>query len=77
MFAQKKDAEKEQGMYAVEKPHLRCHKCSMMYHYRVPKNWLLRNVLFFLPIKVFFCARCLKNRYVFLTDREESKYQPV
>jgi len=65
------------GAAVKGKPSLVCHKCHSLYQYRVERNWVLRNVLFFLPIKVFFCARCLKNRYILLTDEEELKYDPV
>jgi hypothetical protein len=61
----------------VSKPYLRCHKCHTPFHYRVYPNWIFRNVLFFMPIKVYFCARCLKNRYILITNKEERKFEPV
>ncbi|HZY36345.1 MAG TPA: hypothetical protein VFE53_06830 [Mucilaginibacter sp.] len=62
---------------AFDKPVLRCHKCSSTFHYRIPRGWFLKYVLFFLPIKVYFCGRCVKFRYILLTDKSEAKYQPV
>jgi len=59
------------------KPFLVCYKCHSIYHYRLHRNLFMRYVLFFLPIKVYFCGHCLKNRYILITDKEELKYQPV
>jgi hypothetical protein len=59
------------------RPHLRCYKCSTVYHYRIKRNWFLKHVLFFLPIKIYFCGHCVKNRYILLTDKGETKYRPV
>jgi hypothetical protein len=59
------------------KPHLRCYKCATIYHYRIRRNWLLKYVLFFLPIKIYFCGHCAKNRYILLTNKGEARYKPV
>jgi len=59
------------------KPYLRCYKCAAAYHYRVRRNWFLKYVLFFLPIKIYFCGHCVKKRYVLLTNRGETMYKPV
>jgi hypothetical protein len=60
-----------------DKPWLRCRKCSSVYHYKVPVNWFLSGVLFFLPIKAFFCARCLTVRHHIMTSKTLRKYKPV
>jgi len=65
------------GAPVKKKPSLRCYKCHTIYHYRQYPNWILRNVLFFLPIKVYFCAYCVKYRYILITDKEVLKYEPV
>lgn len=61
----------------MTKPILKCYKCGTPYHYKIKRNWLLRNVLFFLPVKTFFCGKCVKKRYVMITDDELSKYKRV
>jgi hypothetical protein len=65
------------GGYAMNKPSLRCHKCSTVFHYRIRRGWFLKYVLFFLPIKIYFCGHCVKNRYILLSDKNETKYNPV
>lgn len=75
-FVEKKIVMKKSGVYA-DKPYLRCSKCATMYHYRVKRGWFLKYVLFFLPVKIYFCARCVKKRYVLLTDKAETRYMPV
>ncbi|HEY2583626.1 MAG TPA: hypothetical protein VGI43_17580, partial [Mucilaginibacter sp.] len=47
--------------HLMVKPVLRCYICSTAYHYKVKRSWFVRNVLFFLPIKVYFCGRCVKH----------------
>jgi len=64
-------------MQDEERPLLKCSKCSSVYHYKVPLNWFLSNVLFFVPIKAFFCARCLKVSYHVMTSKQERKYKSV
>jgi hypothetical protein len=61
----------------AEKPDLKCYKCSTVYHYRIKRNWFVKYFLFFLPIKIYFCGRCVKNRYLLLTDKGERRYKPV
>ncbi len=60
-----------------EKPLLKCSKCKTVYHYKVPLNWFFKNILFFIPIKTYFCAHCLKVRYRFMTSKKERKYASV
>lgn len=64
-------------MHDDEKPLLKCSKCSTAYHYKAPLNWFFRNLLFFVPIKAYFCARCVKIRYRLISKKEEKKYRPV
>jgi hypothetical protein len=54
-----------------------CRKCGTPYHFKKPRNWFGRNVLFFLPLKRFFCAKCLENRYRFITDKQLEDYHKV
>jgi hypothetical protein len=65
------------NMIQPEKPYLCCHQCRSMFQFCVRPNWMVRNLLFFLPVKVYFCARCVKNRYILITDKEEQRYHPV
>jgi len=62
---------------ASAKPALRCYRCSTAYHYKVRRGWFIKNVLFFVPIKIYFCPRCVKNRYVIITTKAEGRYKPV
>ncbi len=61
----------------MSKPLLKCHKCGTVFHFQVPRGFVLRNVLFFLPIKIYFCAKCMEKRYLLITNREVDKYHPV
>ncbi|BAU52786.1 hypothetical protein [Mucilaginibacter gotjawali] len=63
--------------FVTDKPYLRCPKCTAAFHYRIRRNWFLKYVLFFLPVKIYFCAHCVKKRYVLLSDRGETRYKPV
>ena len=72
-----KKSRKSVRTYALTKPSLKCYKCSTVYHYRIKRNWFLKYVLFFLPIKIYFCGHCVKNRYILLSDKRETKYNPV
>jgi len=59
------------------KPLLRCHKCRAVFHYTIKRNWFGCNLLFFLPIKVYFCAKCAKTRYLWLTNKNAAKFHRV
>ncbi len=61
----------------MPKEFLRCHKCSAPFHYEKTRNWFGRNLLFFLPVRVFFCAKCLKNPYVLISDKKLKTYHKV
>ncbi len=59
------------------KPNLYCTKCSALYHFPIPKNWIEENLLFFIPFKKLSCSKCLKVSYVFITDHEYDKYNRI
>jgi hypothetical protein len=61
----------------MEKPYLRCNKCNAVYHFPIRKNWITGGLLFFLPIKIYFCAKCAKNRYVWITDEKAAMFHRV
>jgi hypothetical protein len=61
----------------MQKKILRCSKCSAPYHFEKKRNWIGRNFLFFLPIKRYFCAKCLKDRYRLITNEELKAYKRV
>lgn len=61
----------------MEKPLLKCHKCNSVYHFPIERNWILKGVLFFLPIKVYFCSACNEQHYVWLTDTKAATYERV
>ncbi len=61
----------------MSKPLLKCHKCGTVFHFQIPRGFVLRQILFFLPIKIYFCARCKKQRFLWITDQQANKYQKV
>jgi hypothetical protein len=38
---------------------------------------LIKFILFFLPVKTFYCAKCMGSRYKIMTNAELSKYHVV
>jgi len=64
-------------MFIMKKQYLVCGKCRAIYHFAIPQSWFMRKVLFFLPVKIYFCAKCNRRRYVWITDAEEAKYEKV
>ncbi|WP_428329888.1 hypothetical protein [Mucilaginibacter sp.] len=61
----------------MDKPYLRCKKCGAIFHFPIKSGWFFGGVLSFLPIKIYFCAKCNKSRYLWLTDDEAEKYDRV
>jgi hypothetical protein len=61
----------------MQKKVLRCFKCSAPYHFEKKRNWMGRNLMFFLPIRRYFCAKCIKDRYLFLTKKKLKAYTKV
>jgi hypothetical protein len=45
----------------------RCPKCKTPYHYTMPRGWFMRNILWFISVKKFLCARCIKAHYVIVS----------
>ena len=39
-----------------------CHSGPL--HERVPRSWIVKNLLFFLPLKRYKCYRCGKKPYI-------------
>lgn len=61
----------------MQKKTLKCPKCGAPLHFEKKRNWYGRNILFFLPIRRYFCARCLKDRYMFITKEKLKEYHRV
>ena len=61
----------------MDQPYLKCCKCDTVFHFKLEQSLLQKTLLFFLPVKVFFCAKCATSRYRLLTDAEEEKYVRV
>ena len=51
----------------------RCRVCEEIMNTRVKRNPLIRTLLFWLPIKVYFCQKCVSKRYVFERRHSYSK----
>ncbi|MCR8560227.1 hypothetical protein KXD93_21425 [Mucilaginibacter sp. BJC16-A38] len=49
---------------------LKCPVCAHAFHHRVKRNWFLKHVLFFLPIKIYCCSECKKAVYMVVKDIE-------
>ena len=47
-----------------------CRKCNSPFHYSIPRGWLLKGLFGFLPIRKYFCARCLETRYTWGKEYE-------
>lgn len=43
-----------------------CRKCSAIFHYQIPRPFILKHILGFLPIRIYWCPKCKKNRYVWI-----------
>ncbi len=41
-----------------------CPRCKSELDNRVPRGFLVKNLLFFLPLKRYMCYRCQRKRYV-------------
>jgi len=65
----------------MKKCSLKCPVCSAVFYTRVKRNWFIKNALFFLPIKVYYCDHCEKNVYVLVSEKlsedEILKYKPA
>lgn len=57
----------------MKKCTLRCPQCTQVFQSRVRRNWILRNLLFFIPVKIYFCSICDKNVYLILLDKMPEK----
>lgn len=47
----------------------KCQKCHTDFHYQVPRGFILKNVLGFLPIRIYWCPKCTTNRYVWVNKK--------
>ena len=54
-----------------------CPKCASKYEYEVKRNWVLRYLLFFLPIKIFFCLNCMQSNYLLFPKTVREKQEQV
>ena len=50
---------------APQRPVYRCKKCKEILDIRRKRGIMVKAFLFWLPVKKFFCTRCLKVRYHF------------
>lgn len=55
----------------------KCRVCGSDFHYQIPRGFLLKNVLGFLPVRIYWCPRCIANRYVWVygnTNKKKNNY---
>jgi len=52
----------------MKKSSLKCPVCAGNFDYRVKRNWILRYIFFFIPVKIYCCGECKKNVYIVVKD---------
>lgn len=45
-----------------------CPRCKSALDNRVPRSFLVKKLLFFLPIKRYMCYKCQRKRYVLVQE---------
>ncbi len=50
----------------------KCRKCNADFHYQIPRGTILKKLLWFLPIRIYWCPKCMKNRYVWIKNDIQS-----
>ena len=60
-----------------DKMTLKCDKCHKTYHFPIERNWALRNLFFFLPIKPYFCSGCNQVHYVWMSEEQAAGYERI
>ncbi len=58
----------------MRKPELCCSKCKRPYHYKKNTPLIFKWLEDIIPVKIFFCACCVKSRYHIISRKELSKY---
>lgn len=44
----------------------KCKRCSTTFHYQVPRPFLLKQLCPFIPLRVYWCPKCVTNRYIWI-----------
>ena len=52
----------EQNSVAIEKYH--CRRCAKPLDYRIPRQQIVKTILFWVPLKRYKCTSCEKKQYV-------------
>ncbi|SDE28805.1 hypothetical protein SAMN05216464_105106 [Mucilaginibacter pineti] len=55
----------EEDHKATQRRYPLCPKCKTELDNRISRGFLVKNVLFFLPLKRYICYKCQRKRYVF------------
>ncbi len=55
----------EDGPKAIVRKKAKCPSCKAELDDRVPRGFVAKKLLFFLPLKRYVCYRCQRKRYVF------------
>ena len=45
-----------------------CSTCKNQFHFRMHRSWFVKNILFFLSVRKFFCAKCQKAVYILVQN---------
>jgi uncharacterized protein YlaI len=51
----------------------KCHVCDQILDTPAKRNILVKTLLFWLPIKAYFCTKCATKRYVFQRSSSHGK----
>lgn len=54
----------ETGLKPERKKTPVCPRCKVELDGRVPRGFLVKHLLFFLPLKRYICYRCQRKRYI-------------
>lgn len=49
----------------------KCRKCNTDFHYQVPRGFVLKQLLGFVPVRIYWCPKCTTNRYVWITEKKK------
>lgn len=50
----------------------RCWKCHQVFDARIKRSAIFKAFFFWLPVRIYFCAKCARRRYV-IQHREDDR----
>ena len=61
----------------MTKQTLKCPKCDCEFHYEKPRGWFLKSLSYFIPVRAYFCAKCLKTHHLIISDARLKHFHHV